>query len=205
MSICDIVIFSNPVQYTGGGPVKTIRMILWFSSMSFCLVFLLISMMSVVSIPATPDSLSNAQQYIEPMCFLVASIGLSLTPIRVIRHQIRYLLAFGSTALITLYYVLMLGFGDTYTNHPNSSLCQMDTWIIITLVILISYAVALFKADFARETKEQSEELSPSDPLLDPLMNGRNHASAKGSNEEIEVKISGSSVGNPAKHWRRTV
>lgn len=170
--------------------------------MSFCLVFLLISAMSVFS-KQTSTSAIDLQQYIEPMCFTVACIALSLTPIRVIRHRIRHLLAFGSCLLIGLYYLCIISFGENYTNHPNSALFQMDAWVIVTLVILIAYALALFKADHNKAA--DTDEDTPHDPLIDPLFKASNAPITKTSNEEIEFEVGGSPVSNSEKRWRRPI
>jgi len=183
--------------------VKTLQMLLWLTSMSFCLVFLLISAMSSFNKQAA-TSVMEIQQYVEPACFLLACIGLSLTPIRVIRHQIRYILAFGSCLLIGLYYLFITSMGDNYTNHPNSALFQMDMWVITTLVILIAYAIALFKADHAKASHTDEESDEHIDPLMDPLFKSSATKKSKSSNEEIELEMGGSPVSNSEKRWRRT-
>jgi hypothetical protein len=78
----------------------------------------------------------------------------------------------------------------------------MDAWVIVTLVILIAYAFALFKADHSKVTSETDTD--DDDPLYDPLLNITATKPSSGSNEEIEVEIGGSSVSNSAKRWRRT-
>ncbi|MFG0248474.1 MAG: hypothetical protein ACF8OB_06275 [Phycisphaeraceae bacterium JB051] len=183
--------------------MKTLQMLLWLTSMSFCLVFLLISAMSTFNKQAATSAL-EIQQFVEPACFLLACIGLSLTPIRVISHQVRYILAFGSCLLIGLYYVFIISMGDNYTNHPNSALFQMDMWVITTLVILIAYAIALFKADHAKASQADEESDEHVDPLLDPLFKSSVTKKAKSSNEEIELEMSGSPVSHSEKRWRRT-
>jgi hypothetical protein len=178
-------------------------MLLWLTSMSFCLVFLLISAMSTFNKQAATSAV-ELQQYIEPACFLLACICLSLTPIRVISHRLRYIMAFGSCLLIGLYYLFIASLGDNYTNHPNSALFQMDLWVITTLVILVAYAVALFKADHNKVSVDEEEQEEHIDPLLDPLFKSSATRKAKASNEEIELEMGGSPVSNTDKRWRRT-
>lgn len=167
--------------------------------MSFCLVFLLISAMSVFSKQAATAAL-DAQMLIEPVCFSLACIALSFTPIRVISHTVRYLLAFGSTLLIGLYYVFIVLLGERYTNHPNSALFQMDLWVILTLAILIGYAIILFTNGHGKPEQESEED----EPLIDPLFKPTPTASNKGRSEEIELEMGGSPATNSEKRWRRT-
>ena len=182
-----------------GGLVKTLQMILWLASMSFCLVFLLISVMSTMGKQSATASV-DVLTLIEPMCFALACIALSFTPIRVISHTVRYLLAFGSTLLIGLYYFFVVVLGEQYTNHPNSSLFQMDLWVIITLVILVAYAAALFKADYT-QTEQESED---NDQVIDPLFKTPTTTPNQSISEEIELEVGGSTVSNSQKRWRRT-
>ncbi len=179
--------------------MKTLQMILWLTSMAFCLVFLLISVMSVMAKHSASTGV-DAQTLIEPICFALACISLSVTPVRALSHMLRYLLAFGSTLLIGLYYFLIIVLGDNYTNHPNSTLFQMDMWIIFTIVLLVSYAIALFKADHAKT----QQDVEDNDVFIDPLFKPPSPSKKQSSSEEIELEVGGTQVSNSQKRWRRT-
>jgi len=181
--------------------MKTLKLLLWLMSMSFNLVFVLISFMNISNFSQPQFSYDNFPVIFEPVCYIAICICLSLTPVRIIAPKIRYILASSGTLILALYYVYCIGAYRLQENHNSSALYHMDAWIILTLVLMSCHAILLYKIPDQSNNQTSEEEYL----LTDPLFHTTNNQPTPKSSEEIEMEISGASLSEDAKRWRRPV
>ena len=168
--------------------------------MALCLVFFLISSVSVVSNRQEIFAFETITQLIEPACFLLSCICLSITPVRAIPIKIRLILGTCSTLFVGMYYLFSIFLTENYINQSNSALFQMDAWVIATFLILAAHNFVMFFAERkGTHPSHQEDEI-----IVDPLLHTTNRPAAKSCNEEIETEITGAPLGNSTKRWRRT-
>lgn len=181
--------------------MKTLKMLLWLMSMSFNLVFVLISYMNISNFNQPRLSYENFPIILEPICYIVICIFLSMAPVRIIAQKVRTALSFSSIVILGLYYAYCIGAYRLQENHNSSALYHMDTWIILTLVLMTGHAILMYKIpDHNSQTTSEEE-----DQLTDPLFYVQGKQALSKPSEEIEMEISGASLGEDAKRWRRPV